>query len=118
MRQNLDAAEIREISMTSPLRLATAIIAALVAASAPAEAQGSRIGIPVKVLKQQFEIPKAYRPPPGMCRIWLTGVPAAKQPAPTDCETAIRNKPPRARVIFSEEKRGDDARKLKGGRDR
>ncbi len=49
------------------------------------------------------DIPKAYRPPPGMCRIWLDKVPAKQQPAPTDCPTAVRNRPPNSRVIF-----GDD----------
>jgi hypothetical protein len=45
-------------------------------------------------------VPKEYLPPTGMCRIWVDNVPAARQPAPTDCATAIRNKPPNARVIF------------------
>ena len=48
-------------------------------------------------------VPKAYRPPPGMCRIWLAGVPAKQQPAPTDCRTAVRDKPSNGKVIF-----GDD----------
>ena len=37
-----------------------------------------------------------------MCRIWLDSVPANRQPAPTDCASAIRNLPPNARVIFSD----------------
>jgi hypothetical protein len=49
------------------------------------------------------EIPASSRPPAGMCRIWLDGVPAAQQPAPTDCATAVRNRPAKGRVIF-----GDD----------
>jgi hypothetical protein len=48
-------------------------------------------------------VPKAYRPPPGMCRIWLDKVPAKQQPAPTDCPTAVRNRPPNGKVLF-----GDD----------
>ncbi len=39
-----------------------------------------------------------------MCRIWVQGVPAAKQPAPTDCPTAMRNSPPNGRVIFGPSK--------------
>lgn len=35
--------------------------------------------------------------------MWLDDVPTGQQPAPTDCKTALRNKPARARVIF-----GDD----------
>lgn len=49
------------------------------------------------------EVPKAYRPPKGMCRIWLDKVPARQQPAPTDCPTAVRNRPSKAKVLF-----GDD----------
>ena len=45
-------------------------------------------------------VPKAYLPPAGMCRIWVDNVPPARQPAPTSCATAIRNKPPNARVVF------------------
>ena len=48
-------------------------------------------------------VPKAYRPPPGMCRIWLDKVPARQQPAPTDCRTAVHDKPTNGKVIF-----GDD----------
>jgi hypothetical protein len=53
--------------------------------------------------KGEDEIPKAYRPPPGMCRIWLDKVPPKQQPASTDCPTAVRNRPPNGKVIF-----GDD----------
>jgi hypothetical protein len=49
------------------------------------------------------DVPKAYRPPSGMCRIWLEKVPAKQQPAPTDCPTAVRNRPPNGKVLF-----GDD----------
>ncbi len=45
-------------------------------------------------------IAEAYRPPPGMCRIWLDNVPPERQPAPTDCSTAIRRRPAGARVVF------------------
>jgi hypothetical protein len=50
-------------------------------------------------------IPADARPPKGMCRIWIDGVPANQQAAPTDCRTAVRNLPPNGRVIF-----GDDYR--------
>jgi hypothetical protein len=51
---------------------------------------------------QPTDIPREHLPPPGMCRIWLDNVPATQQPAPTDCPTAIRRKPQKARVIFGE----------------
>ncbi|MCA0374795.1 MAG: hypothetical protein LCH84_03950 [Gemmatimonadetes bacterium] len=49
-------------------------------------------------------VPKEYLPPAGMCRVWVDGVPAAQQPAPTDCAAAVRNKPANGRVIYGEEK--------------
>lgn len=39
-----------------------------------------------------------------MCRIWIEGVPADQQPAPTDCATAVKNRPLNGKVIFSDEK--------------
>src|SRR6266480_2063891 len=53
--------------------------------------------------KKPPTIPADSRPPAGMCRIWLDDVPAGQQPAPTDCATAVKNKPQNGRVIF-----GDD----------
>lgn len=47
-------------------------------------------------------VPSGYEPPRGMCRIWIEGVPAAQQPAPTDCATAIRKRPSNAAVIFGQ----------------
>jgi hypothetical protein len=49
------------------------------------------------------DVPKTFRPPPGMCRIWLDKVPPKRQPAPTDCPTAVHNRPSNGRVLF-----GDD----------
>jgi hypothetical protein len=50
-----------------------------------------------------------------MCRIWLDDVPAAQQPAPTDCASAVRNRPAKGRVIFGDDyvapKRGDTTKK-------
>jgi hypothetical protein len=63
-----------------------------VAASAEAQQQAG----------QQPEIPAEYRPPKGMCRIWLKDVPPAQQPAPTDCAAAVKNCPPTGRVVFGE----------------
>lgn len=55
------------------------------------------------------DIPPTYRPPPGMCRIWLDNVPPAQQPAPTDCASAVRNRPANARVIFGDDYARDGA---------
>lgn len=59
------------------------------------------------------DIPSGSRPPAGMCRIWLDNVPAAQQPAPTDCASAVRNRPAKGRVIFGDDyatKRSDSMR--------
>lgn len=53
----------------------------------------------------QPEIPAAYMPPSGMCRVWLRDVPPMQQPAPTDCRTALRTKPVGATVIYGPESR-------------
>jgi hypothetical protein len=47
-----------------------------------------------------------------MCRVWVDGVPPGQQPAPTDCRTAIRNRPPNGRVIFGDDyaKRGREGK--------
>ena len=74
-----------------------AAAAALLSIAAPASAQAQGRGP---------DIPAGYRPPPGMCRIWIDGVAPAQQPAPTDCRTAVRNRPANGKVIF-----GDDYKK-------
>ena len=67
---------------------------------------------PTRGRDQQSDIPREYMPPRGMCRIWIDSVPPKQQPAPTECATAVRNKPRNGRVIFGEDA-GDDARKGK-----
>ena len=59
------------------------------------------------------DLPKEYRPPRGMCRIGLDDVPARQQPAPTDCPTAVRNRPSNGKVVF-----GDDYKDGKAGGDK
>lgn len=78
-----------------------ALVAGIVAAAAPARAWAQQ---PSKdSSKKNTNIPAGSRPPKGMCRIWISGVPAAQQPAATDCPTALKNRPANARVLF-----GDD----------
>ena len=52
---------------------------------------------------EKIDVPKGFLPPAGMCRVWVDGVPAAQQPAPTDCASAVRNKPANGRVIYGED---------------
>ena len=80
------------------MRLTLSLAFALtVLAAAPGEAQERGRG-----RASDDSVPKNLLPPPGMCRIWLPNVPAAKQAAPTDCATAVRNRPATARVIFGD----------------
>lgn len=52
--------------------------------------------------RQQI-VPPAFYPPAGMCRIWINQVPAAQQPAPTDCASAVRNRPANGKVLFGDQ---------------
>jgi hypothetical protein len=45
-------------------------------------------------------VPPGQLPPAGMCRIWINGVSPGRQPAPTDCRTAVANKPANAQVLW------------------
>jgi hypothetical protein len=47
-------------------------------------------------------VPAEYKPPKGMCRIWLKDVPPKQQPAPTDCAAAVKNVPQNGRVVFGD----------------
>lgn len=96
-------------------RWAVRWMAAAVALSAlaPAGARAQTSSAPEGKPGKDADVPPAYRPPPGMCRVWLAGVPPTQQPAPTDCASAVRNRPPNGRVLF-----GDDyvERKTSTGR--
>ena len=88
------------------------LAAGILAAWSPANAQ-IPTGLPkipgLPKRQQQTKVPPAYRPPGGMCRIWIEGVPPNQQPAPTDCVTAVRNRPVNGTVIFGDSpKRGNE----------
>ena len=76
------------------------LLASFALCSATLEAQSS----------SSSSVPESHRPPPGMCRIWIDGVPPTHQPAPTDCATAIRKRPMNARVVFGSEAPASGAR--------
>lgn len=80
-------------------------LGAAAALASPAAAQGRGRNA------QPGRIPPGQMPPAGMCRVWIDGVPPGRQPAPTDCATALATRPANARVIY-----GDDSRAGKGGR--
>jgi len=80
-------------------QLVVVLMSALaLAAAVPASAQQSKDSG-----KKRSDVPADARPPRGMCRIWIDGVPAAQQPAATDCQTAVKNRPANGRVIFGDE---------------
>src|SRR3982074_291992 len=81
---------------------------------------GAQRPVPVKPLvpaTQQSQslreqvVPPGFFPPTGMCRIWINDVPAGQQPAPTDCASAVRNRPTNGKVLF-----GDEQPKSKKGK--
>lgn len=80
--------------------IAVAVLTLSVPATTIAAQQKSEKERPEK----EAEVPKEHLPPAGMCRVWVEGVPAAQQPAPTDCATAVRTKPANARVIYGADK--------------
>jgi hypothetical protein len=89
-------------------QLVVVLVSGLVlAAAVPASAQQAKDNG-----KKKSDVPADARPPRGMCRIWIDGVPAAQQPAATDCQTAVKNRPANGRVIFGDE--FTDSAKAKG----
>ena len=90
------------------------LAAGILAVGSPANAQlptgfPSRVpGLPQRQWKPV--VPPEYRPPAGMCRVWIEGVQPSQQPAPTDCVNAVKNKPVNGTVIFGEDvpRRGND----------
>ena len=101
--------------LPSLVRLALGAALGLVVSAGVAEAQRPvpakpRVPATQSQSLQQI-VPPGFFPPAGMCRIWINGVPAGQQPAPTDCASAVRNRPANGRVLF-----GDDPPKSKKGK--
>ena len=46
------------------------------------------------------DIPAAFMPPPGKCRLWLPDTPPGRQPKPSSCARALDGVPAGARVIY------------------
>ena len=100
------------LSLPRFARLALPAVVGLMVSAGLAEAQRP---VPVnpqtKTTQQRGRdqvVPRAFYPPAGMCRIWINEVPAGQQPAPTDCASAVRNRPANGKVLF-----GDDPPKGK-----
>jgi hypothetical protein len=104
---------INHFSLPSLLRFVLPAMVALTISAGIAEAQRPVPATPRPQQSQRREqtVPPGFYPPAGMCRIWINGVPAAQQPAPTDCASAVRNRPANGKVLF-----GDDQSKNKKGK--
>jgi len=97
-------------------RFALAAAAGILISATTADAQRP---VPVKPRSQSQQtqphrdqvVPPGFFPPAGMCRIWINDVPPGQQPAPTDCASAVRNRPANGKVLF-----GDDPAKNKKGK--
>jgi hypothetical protein len=59
-------------------------------------------------------VPPSFYPPAGMCRIWINQVPAGQQPAPTDCASAVRNRPANGKVLFGDQPKVKKTKTEKG----
>ena len=101
-------------------RLVAPAALALVLSAGVAEGQRRGSGRSEKAQAEQSRhepsVPKGYAPPAGMCRIWITGVPAGQQPAPTDCPSAVRNRPANGKVLFGADPSKRDREKDKRSR--
>lgn len=48
------------------------------------------------------DVPPGQRPPRGMCRVWIDGVPPGRQPRPTTCANAVATAPANSRIIYGD----------------
>ena len=109
------------LSSSGFLRLvAPAVFGLIVSASL----SGAQRPVPVKprqnATQQQSSreqiVPPAFYPPAGMCRIWINQVPAGQQPAPTDCASAVSNRPANGKDLFGDESPRGKKRKTEKGK--
>jgi len=85
-------------------------LAALTAIPAAAGAQNSR----ADQQKISESVPIHMMPPAGKCRIWMVGVAPAQQPAPTDCQTALRQRTTNSVVVFGPVERDEGSSAFRG----
>ena len=75
-------------------------------------------GVGARRRRARTTCPRSTVRPQGMCRIWLDKVPPKQQPAPTDCPTAVRNRPSNGKVIFGDDYKDGRRRRAKSKRAR
>jgi hypothetical protein len=101
------------------LRLVAPAVFGVIASASLAEAQRPVPVNPRQNTTQQQSgreqvVPPAFYPPAGMCRIWINQVPAGQQPAPTDCASAVRNRPANGKVLFGDQPKDKKNKTEKG----
>ncbi|MFM8910127.1 MAG: hypothetical protein ACKOH8_06075 [Gemmatimonadota bacterium] len=74
------------------------------ASLAEAQVRPVSVAVPAKAMAPaatgSANVPVAMLPPAGLCRIWINEVPASQQPAPTDCATALRQRPANGTILY------------------
>ncbi len=74
------------------------------ASLAEAQVRPVSVAVPAKAMAPAVtgsaNVPVAMLPPAGLCRIWINEVPASQQPAPTDCATALRQRPANGTILY------------------
>lgn len=92
-----------------PLLLSLLLIGT--ASLAAAQVRPVSVGVPAPgaaaTTTTNANVPVAMLPPAGRCRIWIDGVPAQQQPAPTDCATALRQKPANGTILYGPSERDE-----------
>ena len=94
-----------------PAAIGVIVSASVAGAQRPVPVKPGRPTTQQSQSRREQIVPPSFFPPAGMCRIWINDVPAGQQPAPTDCSSAVRNRPANGRVLF-----GDDPPKTKKGK--
>ncbi len=107
------------LSRSGFLRLVAPAVFGVVVSASLAEGQrpvpvNSRQNTAQQQSGREQVVPPAFYPPAGMCRIWINQVPAAQQPAPTDCASAVRNRPANGKVLFGDQPKGKKTKTEKG----
>lgn len=81
------------------------------ASLAEAQVRPVAVAVPAKAAAPtasgSANVPVAMLPPAGRCRIWIDDVPASQQPAPTDCATALRQKPANGTILYGPSERDE-----------
>ncbi|MDQ3698273.1 MAG: hypothetical protein M3373_09640 [Gemmatimonadota bacterium] len=78
-------------------------------------AVGLAVAAPAAAQQRHAAVPPGHYPPPGLCRIWIDGVPPGRQPPVMSCARARREAPRNARIIYGSDIRHASEGKWKRG---